>query len=159
MSPQNCYRPQTKFAKVMFLQVCVCPQGGMRASGGVCVLLGVCAWLGGMHGCRGVCVVVGGHVWLQGGVRTLRGVQLGCREGMHGIWQDTVNERVVRILLECILVLTVYLCFSVSVCCGRTSGARTRTRTTSCGRYCGRSPTPSRSSYSRWLSSSPRLPW
>ena len=24
----NCYRPQTKFAKVMFLQVSVCPRGG-----------------------------------------------------------------------------------------------------------------------------------
>ena len=23
----NCYRPQTKFAKVMFLQVSVCPRG------------------------------------------------------------------------------------------------------------------------------------
>ena len=37
------YRPQTKFEKVMFLQVSVCPHGG----GG-----GVCAWLGGMRGCQ-----------------------------------------------------------------------------------------------------------
>ena len=36
------YRPQTKFAKVMFLQVSVCPQG-------------VGGWLlpGGVHGCSG----------------------------------------------------------------------------------------------------------
>ena len=42
---------------------------------------------------RGVCVVARGHAWLPGGV--------------HGIRQDTVNERAVGILLECILV---YLC-------------------------------------------------
>ena len=44
-----------------------------------------CAWLGGsMHGCWGACVVAGG--------------------GMRRIRQDTVNERAVRILPECILV-------------------------------------------------------
>ena len=54
------YRPQTKFAKVMFLQVSVCPQGGR-------------AWLlrggmrgcsrGGMRGCSGgACVVAPGGV-------------------------------------------------------------------------------------------------
>ena len=43
-------------------------------------------WLpGGMRGCRGACVVVG---------------------GVHRILRDTVNERVVRTLLECILVQT-----------------------------------------------------
>ena len=64
----------------MFLQVSVCPQGR------VCVVAGGChAWLlGGMRVCGG------GHVWLQG--------------GMHRIRRDTVNERAVRILLECILV-------------------------------------------------------
>ena len=48
---------------------------------------------GGMHvACMiwGACVVAGGHAWLQG--------------GMHRIRRDTVNERAVRILLECILV-------------------------------------------------------
>ena len=30
------YRPQTKFAKVMFLQVSVCPQGGSVSTGGLC---------------------------------------------------------------------------------------------------------------------------
>ena len=46
----------------------------------------------GVRGCGGgACMVAGGHAWLQGGVR--------------GIRRDTVNERAVRILLECILVL------------------------------------------------------
>ena len=42
-----------------FLQVSVCPQGGMHGCGGACMAAAVCAWLG-------VCVVVGGHVWLWG---------------------------------------------------------------------------------------------
>ena len=42
------YRPQTKFAKVMFLQVSVCPQEGRHAW----LLAGGCAWLrAGVHGC------------------------------------------------------------------------------------------------------------
>ena len=80
-----CYCPQTKFAKVMFLQVSVCPQGeacvahggghvwqrGMHGRGAC--MAGVCAWQGGMHGrgvhgrggmCgRGACMA-GGHAWL-----------------------------------------------------------------------------------------------
>ena len=48
------YRPQTKFAKVMFLQVSVCPQGGacMAGKGGMCGWGGGHAWLGRgcMHG-------------------------------------------------------------------------------------------------------------
>ena len=75
--------------------------------GGACVVVGGNAWLwgacmvaGGVHGCGGHawwwgCVVAGGHAWLHGG-----GVR-GC-----GIRRDTVNERAVRILLECILVIT-----------------------------------------------------
>ena len=47
---------------------------------------------------RGACVVVGGCAWLQGGHAWLLG-------GMRRTRQDTVNERAVRILLECILVL------------------------------------------------------
>ena len=75
----NIYRPQTKFAKVMFLQVSVCPQEGRRAW----LLQGGHAWLlpgGGVHGCsQGACMVAPrGHVWLLPG---------GCvwqRGGMHG---------------------------------------------------------------------------
>ena len=76
------YRPQTKFAKVMFLQVSVCPHGG-------------CAWLiqGGMCGCsEGVCVVTLGAcmVALRGGAWGACVVALvgmcGCSEGggMYG---------------------------------------------------------------------------
>ena len=44
---QHIYRPQTKFAKVMFLQVSVCPRGGAE---GACVVA------------RGACMVARGHV-------------------------------------------------------------------------------------------------
>ena len=47
---RSSYRPQTKFAKVMFLQMSVCPQGGVRAwLPGACMVKG-----GGMHGEGGV---------------------------------------------------------------------------------------------------------
>ena len=71
----NIYRPQTKFAKVMFLQVSVCPHG----EGAYVVAPGGCAWLlpGGGRVVApgwpawllwGACVVVGGmHAWLPGG--------------------------------------------------------------------------------------------
>ena len=62
--------------------------------GGVWLLLGGvhgCSW-GGVCGCSGVCVVArGGHAW-----DTTR-------------YGDTVNERAVRILLECILVVQIFL--------------------------------------------------
>ena len=55
------------------------------------------AWQGGMHS-RGVCMARGmysrGHVW-QGGMHLPPPTQ---------ILRNTVNERAVRILLECILV-------------------------------------------------------
>ena len=76
------YRPQTKFAKVMFLQVSVCPQGGacMVARGEACMV----APGEGVRGCsggacmvaRGACMVApGGHVWL------LQGGMCGCSGG------------------------------------------------------------------------------
>ena len=54
------YLPQTKFAKVMFLPVSVCPQGAMHSGGGSAWQGGHawrgggvwCAWRGGMHGRR-----------------------------------------------------------------------------------------------------------
>ena len=63
------YRPQTKFAKVMFLQVSVCPQGRSRSRGegggvcgmGACVAGGMCG-RGDMHGGharQGVCMAGG----------------------------------------------------------------------------------------------------
>ena len=63
----------------------------------------VCVWWG--HPWWGVCDE--GHAW-QGACMAGRACMPG---GMHGggrVWQtprDTVNERAVRILLECILVL------------------------------------------------------
>ena len=60
------YRPQTKFGKVICLQVCVCPQGGVWSRGGVWFgevsdLGG--AWSGGWL-VLGECLVRG--VWSQG---------------------------------------------------------------------------------------------
>ena len=87
---------------------------GCSGAGACVVALGGHAWLlwGGMHGCSGgACMVAlggmhgcsGGHAWL------LWGGMHGCSGG-HA-WDttrygDTVNERAVRILLECILVLS-----------------------------------------------------
>ena len=80
----NFYRPQTKFAKVMFLQVSVCPQGGH-------------AWLlqGGMHGCSGgVCGCSGGHVWLLWGACVVApggACMVAPRGGMHGCSRGGVH--------------------------------------------------------------------
>ena len=76
-------------------------KGGMHGEGG-------CAWQrGGMHGKAGACVVKGGHAWQKGGMHGKGG---GCawQEGGHA-WDtmrygDTINERAVRILPECILI-------------------------------------------------------
>ena len=95
-----------------------CFQGGcMVAPGGHAWLLrGACVVAPGgpMHGCsggacmvaRGACMVaLGGHAWLlPGGVH-------GCSWG-EPAWDtmrygDTINERAVRILLECILVFII----------------------------------------------------
>ena len=67
------YRPQTKFAKVMFLQVSVCPQGGWLTWQGACMAGGVCM--------AGVPVWQVGHVWQEG---------VHGRGSMHGrgrVWQ------------------------------------------------------------------------
>ena len=74
------YRPQTKFAKVMFLQVSVCPQWGwghawfpwgmcmVAGWGGACVVArGMCMVARGVRGCWGACMVARGHAWLLGG--------------------------------------------------------------------------------------------
>ena len=96
------YRSQRSWGKVIFSEACqeFCPARGDHAwQGCVCGSMcgrrrlwqGVHAWQG-----EGVCMA-GGHVWWG---------------GMHGrgrAWQilrDTVNERAVRILLECILVVS-----------------------------------------------------
>ena len=78
----------------------VAPRGGMRGcSGGACVVApGACMVARGGCGCSGgACVVAWGGMY-------------GCSQG--GMWDtkrygDTINERAVRILLECILVTLV----------------------------------------------------
>ena len=92
----------------------VCAWQGVHGSGGMhdrgCVWQG--AWQGVME--AGVCGR--GHAW-QGDMHG--------RRGMHGrgcawqgcVWQilrDTVNERAVRILLECILVIIIFLTFCLN---------------------------------------------
>ena len=94
------YRPQRSWGKVIFSEACV----NNSVHRGACVVA-----QGGMRGCTGgwgcVWFYLGGHVWFYLG-------------GMHGFIQgghawifqffriqwDTVNERAVCILLECILV-------------------------------------------------------
>ena len=117
----------------VFTGVCLSTRGGgvrgcSRGEGHAWLLRG-CAWLlpGGMRGCSpGMCVVApGGHAWLLGGVCGCSGggacvVALGgaCMVAAGGCvvapgghaWDttrygDTINERAVRILLECILVI------------------------------------------------------
>ena len=108
------YRPQTKFAKVMFYRCLSVHGGGVYPSmhwAGVCVsqhalgrgvsAQGVCAW-----GCRGVCT---GVVSVRGDVCPGVGV---CPRGLSAqrvytpqILQDMVNKRAICILLECILLL------------------------------------------------------
>ena len=93
-TPSNIYRPQTKFAKVMFLQVCVCPQGGAWSRGGAwsqggCLLWGVPA-LGGAWG----------GAWSRG----RRGVDpppemATAAGGMHPTGMHSCS--IVQILLKC----------------------------------------------------------
>ena len=113
----------------VFTRVSFCPQGGHAwlLGGGACMVARGCmygcsrregvhgcsgggcmvAWggmygcLGGMHGCcGGACVVFSG-----GACVVFWGVCMVFWGGMHRIRLDTVNERAVCILLECILVL------------------------------------------------------
>ena len=85
-----------------------CMAGGLHGRGhawqGAC-MAGGCVWQGGVcgrgHAWQGVCMLGGMH---GGGGMHGRGV---CMAGGR-VWQilrDTVNERAVRILLECILVV------------------------------------------------------
>ena len=68
----NIYRPQTKFAKVMFLQVSVILSTGGGVRG--------CSGGRGMRGCSG------GHAWLlPGGVH-------GCSGGGHACFYDEIRS-------------------------------------------------------------------
>ena len=89
----------TKFAKVMFLHLSVSHsvQGG---------------WLPSMHWEWGVCIQRGSafrggravYIQEEGGLHPGKVWQNLSPPKTHGILQDTVNERAVRILLECVLV-------------------------------------------------------
>ena len=110
------YRPQTKFVKVMFSQVSVCPQGGG---------LGLCLGSPSLGGRGGLCpgdLCSGGSLlrWgsLSRGIFVLRGLSGGfsvkggsLSEGSLSRGSLYGNEWVVRILLKCIL----YPSVSVSV--------------------------------------------
>ena len=108
--------PATKFAKVMFLHLSVSHsvhRGGsasrVSASTWVCIMGGVCIWGSASRGSaqgglpRGVCI--------QAGFASNWGVSVSgvsASRGGVGILRDTVNERAVRVLLECILVIKTY---------------------------------------------------
>ena len=119
----SCYCPQTKFGLCFYRCLSVhrggmCSRGCMAGghvwlgrhgkgecmAGGWACVAGGCAWQGGMCG-RGACMAGGVHgrgvcAW-QGGVHATHAPPVDTQ-------QDTVNERAVRILLECILVLFLY---------------------------------------------------
>ena len=95
----------------------VCMVGGMCGRGACVARRHVwqrgCVYQGGVHG-RGACVA-GGHAWqgrrgVHGRGHAWQGVCMGgghVWQGWH-TWQilrDKVNERLVHILLECILVM------------------------------------------------------
>ena len=107
-----CYSPQTKFAKVMFYTcLSFCPQGGVSIQEGSASRTGVCIQKGGSvsRGSlnpREVVLNPGGVGSESGGICIWRSLH---PEGVwgrppHRILRDTVNERAVRILLECILI-------------------------------------------------------
>ena len=81
----------------------------MRGCRGMCMVAGrgVHDCRGGVCGCQGACMVARGCAWLPGGMCGCPGGWGACMVaggGVRRIRRDTVNERAVRILLECILV-------------------------------------------------------
>ena len=86
--------------------------GVCMVAGGACVVAGGCVWL------LGACMIAGVCVWLPGGMHGERGacmakgvcvVKGACMAKGGHAWDttrygNTINEWVVRILLECILV-------------------------------------------------------
>ena len=101
------YRPQTKFAKVMFSPVFICPQWG-----GLCPGEGSLSKGGSLS--RGVSVQRGGSVQGRGSLSLPGGVSVrGGGSVRRGVCIREIppygNELAVRILLECILVWKVNL--------------------------------------------------
>ena len=54
-------------------------------------------------------MVAGGACMVAGGMHGYRGGMHDCHGGVRRIRRDMVNERAVRILLECILVVVYFL--------------------------------------------------
>ena len=97
-------------------------EGGVHGFQGACMVAGGHAWLlrgmcgcqgGGMRGCWGCAWFLGwqrGHAWQRGcGKGGMHGKGEACMAKGGHVWdmmryRDTINERAVRILLECILV-------------------------------------------------------
>ena len=89
-----CFRPHTKFAKVMFSQVSVCPQGSVRGRVGACMARLGRAWQGGC-GRRGACMA-GGHVWHEGACvagETATAVDGTHPTGMHSCYTERLRLR------------------------------------------------------------------
>ena len=93
----------------IFTPVCQSVHRGACVVGGGAGGGGVCGCWGGVCGCWGVCMVARGACVVAGGCAWLLGGMPGCRGGgVRRIRRDTVNERAVRILLECILVFLAF---------------------------------------------------
>ena len=110
-------------------------EGGYMVKGGMCGEGGACMAKGGMHGKggyvwqKGACLVKGG-AW-QRGVCMAKGGMHGegghawqrgacvAKGGVHGMYAPyeiwPVNARVVRILLECILILLFYCRYNENI--------------------------------------------
>ena len=88
----------------------------MVAPGGACIVD-----LGGMHGCSGgACVVAPGGACVVAPGGHVHGCSGGGHAWVMTRYGDTINERAVRILLECILVadcLTVKNCTQKEIYC------------------------------------------
>ena len=98
-SPEQTHTPQTRHPPGSRLQHTVNEQP-VRILLECILVTPVCHSVhggGDMRGC-------GGHAWLRG-VCVVAGGKCGCGGGMCGIRRDTVDERAVRILLECILLV------------------------------------------------------
>ena len=101
-NPWTNYRPQRSWAKVIFLHMSV-----------ILLTEGV-SGPGGVSGPRGVCLVPEGCLQFFGGVSNFfffffsifKKILLGCTNPVHTP-PKTVNARLVCILLECILVVSV----------------------------------------------------
>ena len=129
--PRSIFTVCNEVAKVMFLQVCVCPQEGGYPSmpcrwypsipcsrslggGGVCYPSMPCRWYPSMLFNRSpVGAAPGGLLWGGGGVGLLPG---GLLQGWGGACSRGDGDdrrlllRTVRILLECILVRVIIYC-------------------------------------------------